>query len=545
MKKMRSILCLLMAVLMLFALTACGGGKTDGGKTPSGEDASAKFNPGPKGDEKITLRIGTTGYLGRFLSGLAPEESHSACNAVFDSIFRVDPWTKQIKSDVLDDWYWEDEHHFIMKLHDGVYFSNGQKATSEDLLFSYENHQERGSNYLSGMYLDLDKCEIVDDMTVRFYCEQQNTRISTAYIHLYCKSWSREVGWDSPEWYYPVASGAYYVKEYVADDYMVLHVRDDYWKHSIDEYYVEEYYYKYYPEAATLFMELELGNLDLCVIQSTDYSRYMSEDNSDKNYNVVLDATGSTMYMNFGFKDHDIWYNKDLRLAFAYGINWEEVGMLTLGDFYVANNGFAPKESPSYYDAGTREYDPEKAAEYLKKAGYEPGELSLKACMMDNASYKNFGQAVKYYIEKMGVNIDIQYADVSASIANWVQGGYNNDINLLFAAGGDARQCVTGSLNQANLWPGVTFAYVDDDHFQELYAKLCDPNTTQEDIYKYEKEIQQYIFDECLIIPFAEMNSAFGYDQRVIGPEMVKAITFSNRYQLTELGLRSNWERYQ
>ena len=72
MKKMRSILCLLMAVLMLFALTACGGGKTDGGKTPSGEDASAKFNPGPKGDEKITLRIGTTGYLGRFLSGHMP-----------------------------------------------------------------------------------------------------------------------------------------------------------------------------------------------------------------------------------------------------------------------------------------------------------------------------------------------------------------------------------------------------------------------------------------------------------------------------------------
>ena len=159
MKKMKKLLCLLLALAMLFALTACGG-KSDGGNSDGKADGGSqenKFNPGPKGDEKITLRIGTTGYLGRFLSGLAPEESHSACNAVFDSIFRVDPWTKQIKSDVLDDWYWEDEHHFIMKLHDGVYFSNGQKATSEDLLFSYQNHEERGSNYLSGMYLDLDK----------------------------------------------------------------------------------------------------------------------------------------------------------------------------------------------------------------------------------------------------------------------------------------------------------------------------------------------------------------------------------------------------
>jgi ABC-type transport system substrate-binding protein len=187
MKTMKKLLCLLMAIVMVLAVTACGSdSKPSDNQTQSAaegkenSDSASEGAAAPTGDEKITLRIGTTGYLGRFLSGLAPEESHSACNAVFDSIFRVDPWTKQIKSDVLDDWYWEDEHHFIMKLHDGVYFSNGQKATAEDLLFSYENHEERGSNYLSGMYLDLDKCEILDDFTVSFYCEQQNTRIRTA-----------------------------------------------------------------------------------------------------------------------------------------------------------------------------------------------------------------------------------------------------------------------------------------------------------------------------------------------------------------------------
>lgn len=542
MKKMRPILCALLAVAMLLTLVGCGDKTPAVSGNATESSSSANSSTTQPTDEKITLRIGVTGYLGRFLSGLAPQESHSACNAVFDSIFRVDPWTKQWKSDVLDDWYWEDDHFFVMKLHDGVIFSNGQKATSEDLLFSYENHLERGSNYLSGMHLDLDKSEIRDEFTVALWCEYANTAIF-APIHLYCKSWSREVGWDSPEWYYPVASGAYYVKEYVADDYMILHLRDDYWKHSPDEYYVEEYYYKYYPEASSLYMELELGNLDLCAIETTDYSRYMRENDDSRHYNVVLDPTGSTMYMNFGFKDNDIWYNKDLRLALAYGINWEEVGMLMTGDFYVANNGFAPKSSPSYYDAGTRSYDPELAAEYLEKAGYKPGELSLKACMMDVAYYKNFGQAITYYLDQMGINIDIQYADVSASIANWVQGGYNNDINLLFAAGGASQENVKGSLNQAHLWPGVTWAYVDDDHFQELYAKLTDPLATQDEIYENEKEIQQYIFDECLIIPICEMNAAFGYNSDILTPELVQAITFSNRYQLTELGLKSAWER--
>ena len=551
MKKLRPLISVLLILVMLFALTACG--SKGGSEAPaassspasSGSDAPSSSAPGssapaPNGDEKITLRIGTTGYLGRFLSGLAPEESHSACNAVFDSIFRVDPWTLEIKSDVLDDWYWEDENHFVMKLHDGVYFSNGVKATSEDLLFSYTNHLERGSNYLSGMYLDFDKTEIVDEFTVRFYCEQQNIRIGSAYIHLYCKSWSEEVGWDSEEWYHPVASGAYECVEYVYDDHMVLKLRDDYWKHSYDEYYVDEYYYKYYPEAATLYMELELGNLDLCVIQATDYTRYMSENDTSRNYNVVLDSTGSTMYMNFGFKDNDIWYNKDLRLAIAYGVDWNELGQLMMGDFWIPNNGFAPKDSPSYFDAGTWTYDPDKAVEYLQKAGYGPGELTVQACFMDNAAYKNFGQGMTYYLEKIGVNVDFQYADVSAAIANWIVPG-GNDINLLFAAGGAAQQNVIGSLNQANLWPGVSFAYVDDAHFQEIFAKLYDPTISIEEYRQLEHELQQYIYDEALIMPICEYVQAFGYNSDILNPELVKAITFSNRYQLTELGLKSAW----
>lgn len=553
MKKMRRLLSLLLVVVMLFTLTACGGGKTsddaDTGTDTGADDGEILGADIPEdtsaaiGDEKITVRIGVTGYLGRFLSGLAPQESHSACNAVFDSIFRIDPFTKERKSDVLEEWYWEDDNHFVMKLIDGVYFADGTKATSEDLLYSYQHHEERGSSYLSGTYIELDKCEIVDELTVRMYVSQKSVGIMSTF-HLYSKAWSEAHPWDSEDWYYPMASGAYEVTEYVVDDYMVLTLRDDYWKHSYDEYYVKEYYYKYYPDASTLYMELELGNIDLCAIQSTDYTRYKSEDNSDKNYNVLLDPTGGTYYMNFGFKDNEIWYNKDLRLALAHGIDWESVGILVCGDLYTGNNGFAPLTSPSYYDAGTREYNPELAKEYLAKAGYEPGELKLKCCMMDTAAYKNFGQAITYYLTEMGIEIEIQYADVSASIANWLEVG-NNDINLMFAAGGAAEENVRGSLNQVHLWPGVSWAYVDDAHFQELYAKLLDPSATQDELYAVEKEIQQYIYDECLICPFAEYNGAFGYNSDMFPPELIQAITFSNRYQLTELGLKENWERYQ
>lgn len=541
MKKIRTLLSLLLVAVMLFSMTACGN-KTDDTKQPDNSQNTNGDNSQPELPEgKIKLRIGASGSLGRFLGGVAPEENHSACNAVFDTILRRDPFTMRVKSDCLEDWYWEDENHFIMKLKDGVMFSNGVKATAEDLLFSYTSHEERGSNYLNDLYIDFDKTEIRDDLTVAFYVTQQNARIAETGFMLICKSWAQEVGWDSELWYTPVTSGPYECVEYVHDDYMVLRLRDDYWGGSTDDYYVEEYFWKYYPDTTTLFMELELGNIDLCSITAADYSRFLKEGDKDSGVAVCMNSTGTTLYMNFGYKNNDIWYNQTLREAIAHGVNWDELGQLMMGDLYSWNNGFAALDGPSYYDAGTWEYDPDLARQLLAECGYGPDNpLTVQSTLMDTPDYKNFGQGITFYLEDIGVKCDFQYADVSASIADWIVPG-GNDINLMYSPSGNARKDVRGTLSQAAIWPGVSFTYVDDEHFQELYAKLADPNSTQDELWETDHEIQQYIFDKALIMPICEYNMAFGYNSNLLTPEVFTPIAFAARFMLRDLGLKSTW----
>lgn len=532
MKKAKSILCLLLVVVLALSLCACGSSSTkDDGKK---DDAA-------KADDQITLRLGLTGHLGGFLEGLTPMECHSACAAIYDAVFRIDPWTYTVVSDCLEDWHWEG-NYFVLKLFDNIYFNTGVKADAEDLWFSYWNHQERGSNYLTSMELDWDKSEIRDDLTVAFYCNTPNRAIEETVIHLMSKDFADEVGsYDSEKWYYPACSGPYEVADYAYDDHITLKLRDNYWKHPVDDYKIKEYDITYYTDASSLYMELELGNIDLCEILGADYARYNSSDDASRKYNVYLDSTGACMFLNFGFRDNDIWYNKDLRTAIAYAINWPEMGQLITTDLYKAANSFVPSDSPSYYDAGDWEYNPDKAVEYLKKAGYGPGELTVKLCAMDTPKYKAFGQGLTYYLTNIGVNLDIQYADVSAAIANWLVQG-NNDMNLKYNSGGSTQHNLYQSCNESSWEQGVSWTYIPDEHYQEMFDILEDPSVSYEDKIQTEKDMQKYLHDEVLALPICEYATAFGYNSDMLSEKLVDHITYGVSYQLQVLGLKSSWE---
>ena len=549
MKKVKIVFSILLGLAMAFSMFACG---TDSSTTgPSaGTSASTAETPtsaAPEGsastssDDGITVRIGVTGYLGRFLAGIAPSECHSACDAVFDTIFKTDAITRETKSDVLQDWYWESDNVFIMEMYDNIYFSNGDKATADDLLFSYVSHKERGSNYLNNMFIDWDKTAVRDDLTVAFYVTQKNHSMDIMSIYLIDKSWSEQVGWDSEEWYYPVSSGPYMCVDYAYDDHITLQLRENYWARDISDYYVKEYDIKYYADVSTMYMDLELGNIDFCEVGSADYSRFLKSGDEEEGFNVILKSNGVVQYFNLAYLDNPIWENENLRMAVAYGINWPELGQLMNGDMYSPANSVTPSSSSVYVDVGTREYDPDKAIEYLRKAGYAEGQLTLKAFLMDTPIYKAFGQGVTYYLDKIGINTSVDYGDVSTAIANWIVPG-NNDFGLLYSIGGSSTVAVQDSIQQAGEKTGVSWTYVDDDQFQKYYGVFLYQWEDKDLVKQTAKDIQQYIYDNALILPIAESVSTIGYRTDLMTEDQINTYLFTiGQYQLSTLGLNDAW----
>jgi len=555
MKSKRIAVSLLLIAAIVFALFACGKEETPSAasseapaasdtsntaapaSTPDSAETTAAIPTPEISDGQISLTIGVTGYLGRFLSGLSPADNQSACEAVFDFVFQIDPKTKEIYSDTLEEYHWDDDTHLTLTLKDGIYFSNGDKATSEDLLFSYMQHLERGSAFVRNMLLVPDGCKIIDDFTIQLELERKDPGVLITPIYLYSKKWADSVGWDSEEWYKPVGSGPYYVAEYVYDDYMILRLRDEYWARSVDDYYINEYVIKYYADSSTLYMALERGDIDCCGVDGTDYGSVLKE--GGDGFNVVTKSNGVTYNFYFGYQEFPEWKNKSLRLAVAYGVNWEELGQLVNGDLYVPANSTTPTSGPYYYDPGTREYNIDLAKQYLEEAGYAPGELTLGCFLSDQQ--KTFGEAIKYYLDEIGINTDIQYGDSSAMLSAWTTLGSGVDFCMHMNVKGspDFNPAISTAL--LPIREGVTFGYVDDEKAQELYAKMSTSFDSTDTAYRKQvaADFQQYIYDEALIVPFAEYVSAFGYRTDKLTAEQINDIVLNaSQIQLSKLGLR-------
>ena len=491
---------------------------------PAASAASLKcFTPAAEGSgykyDNITVGIG---MWGRFLAGLSPTECDAACSLVFDVIFKTDPITKEIKSDILEDWYMEDDTTLIMKMKDGVYFSNGDKATAEDLLFAYSNHVERGSNYMDNLKIDFDNCEIVDELTLKMKFEKfYSSFYNNTTIYLLDKSWSEEVGWDSMDWYAPVGSGPYACTEYAQEDHMTFVARDDYWNNE-DPIVVKQWTLKYYSDSKTMTLALENGDIAMCRVYDSDYSSYVQNNGADNPVGYVMEPfhAGVITRLMFSFIDTDVFYDKNVRAAFAYGINWDELGEIVSGELYEPARSYVSVDSPEFVDVGRYEYDLDKAIGLLKEAGYdESNPLVLSTFQMDTPWYKDICEAFQFYASQMGVQVNLEFGDVSAALTEWFK-DTGTDFGFLYNNLGSLGGQLNQSMDAASNPTAVSFAYIDDPKFLELYdgaAYSPDP----EEALKLSQECQQYMHDEYLSIPIAESMFVIGYNTNVLTSEMI------------------------
>jgi ABC-type transport system substrate-binding protein len=562
MKKFKTLLCIPLAAILVFSLAACGdktGSETGTGTTPgtapgtetettSGGESD---NTGSNLDEYVTRTVGTNSYLGRFLAGINPAESWMGCDALFDTVFRPDPETKQRFSYVLKSWEWEDDTTLVMYMRDDIYFSNGENATAEDLIFSYKSHVDRGSNYLNDFGIIWEETVARDNYTAQFKLEKPYVLFLNTSIYLIDKSSSEERGWDSMLWYTdPITSGPYKVKEYVTDDYFVLESRgDDYWfAKELGAAYVDEWKIKYYGDDATLFMALETGDVDLAVVSAANYARYEKEGDHGDGYTAEKYADGSVLQFCFNFQDaikgpdgQAIWYNKNLREALAIGIDWAVVGQNAMGAMYMEARSIAPTSSPDFLDVGPYEYNPEKAMEILAAEGYGPGNpLKIHSVTMDNQMLHDAFETFEYYASLIGVEATFEFKDTSAALGDWLSPS-NVDYGFWWAVNGSPTSELRQSISEAWDPNGVRFDYVDDAQFLEYFEVLL-RSTDSAAIHQAGLDIQSYMHDNFLYVPTTEISSACGWRNDKFTAEQIAKFRVSNdNYQLSRLGLASSW----
>ena len=491
-----------------------------------------------------SLTVGVSGGLGRFLAGLSPTESLTGCDAVFDTVFRWDPVNKEVISNILSSWEWEDDNTFIMHMRDDVYFSNGDNATAEDLVFSYLSHIERGSNYVNNANLVVDECIVRDTLTAQFKLEAPYSAFPYLRVYLIDKSWSQGLadGWDSEEWYNPVGSGPYSVEEWVNDSHMVLKSRgDDYWYKDDGPIVIDEMTIKSYPDQSTLYMALETGEVDVAgSVGAINYANFM--DNGGDGFDVTTTKTGGIDYFCFGFRTTDKFEDVRVREAIALGVKWDEVGVAAYGPFYSEAKSVASVINPDYIEVGTYEYNPERAKELLAEAGYGPDNpLTISTTSMQGPFYEDSFQVFEFYASQIGIVATCEFVDVSTAIGAWISPDGGCEFNFWSSVFGAPGGILTYSLGWIDDENGVFFLLMTDPEFLRLYEQI---KTATEDSVRSEatRELQQYAYDGFWRIPVSEETIAFGWRTETLTKEQVDAIAISGNFlQVSRLALESFW----
>jgi len=308
-----------------------------------------------------------------------------------------------VGSDLAESWTQPDPNTWIFKIRKGVVCHNGETLDAEDVVFSLNRVKDPETKSAGAGFLKGVEIEYVDQYTVKITTENPYApllvNLSRYEMGITDKNTVLKYGDDFAK--VAIGSGPFKLKNRVPGTVTV---------ERFDDYYGEkpklkEIIFRAIPEAATRVIELESGNVDiLAQLPPEEYKRL------EKNKNIIVFRNPSNVTIFFGLnRSVKPMENKLVRQAFNYAIDKQAVINSASGGFGQPSRGplspmiwgFDNTIKPIY------PYNPEKAKDLLKKAGYPNG---FKCTIMTDARTirKTSAELIQAYLSEVGVQAEIQ-----------------------------------------------------------------------------------------------------------------------------------------
>lgn len=435
---MKKLLALLLAICMVFALVACGDAKTEpeaAAEAAPAEAPAAEAAPAAEEPAEAAVHTLTVGTLDA-ADGFDPTVN-SNCGLglllVYDTVLYRDPETGDIHPMIAESYEYTDETTLVLQIRDNVYFSNGEKLTPEDVLFSLWRFVYVNDQFNSGYNnIDFDNCVIDGNtLTLKLFDSAPNllNQLSNdRWASVLCKSYVESSG-DDAFWDKPVGTGPYVCLENVNGSHSTYERRDDYWGEMPEAQTVT---IRHYAELTTMMVDFENGVLDLAL------------DVGETDYKLAVDGSYGDDVVGKLFPTYDVlavtlpeyvplFDNENVRKAIALALDTEAITYAVYGDLgTVADSSLIP--GVQYYKSvGVNEYDPDQARALLEQEGYKAGDISLLCLFPAMPANEATGTIVQQMLSEVGINLSVETGDFATVIPRLM----NNECELgIFGTGG-------------------------------------------------------------------------------------------------------------
>ena len=539
---MRKVGSLLLAVLMVLSLAACGKTPAEPTQTPSTQPSTE--TPTTEATEPAptyaidTLTVGTTAAIETAVFG---EYNFDMLASGVSELPLVYQDTKGEYHPLLATYATEDAATWTYTIQDGMTWSDGEPVTAEDILFTLQYDQANGSaNFeaqtgedgkvteakYTGYTLSDDKMSIsltLASPNVRELSNMTSFRIMPKHVYEDKDTVTEAEG--------RITCGPYVLESFNKEAGTITFAVNEYYPQKPN---VEKIVYQLFGNEDTMYLALQQGDIDMVWAYSAGVAgTYQDVLSTDTNVSLVNVAAANAPAVLAFNNAKGLFSDENLRQAVSYALNYEEFKTY-FGSAYaeIPNRGFVPSTTVGYTDTEKLTTDTAKADEYMKAAGYTEKNADGFYVNADGAAaaftltvnaaketHVGYAEMIKTQLETFGIQVNLDAVDKDAYNAKTSNKFSENNITMEAAIYG----YTAAGMGMGN---GLGSIYVDGNHavqggcqvFDEAFSSILDElkaAKTIEEYYTGAAKLQDYYAAHMPLIALYWDNMMLAYSSKL------------------------------
>jgi peptide/nickel transport system substrate-binding protein len=417
---------------------------------------------------------------------------------------------------------------YDFELRQGVKFHNGDPFTAEDVKFSFERYKGTGAPELKKK---IKAVEVVNPHQVRFQLHEPWPDFLTFYA-----TPATGVGWIVPKNYteklgsekfkeQPVGLGPYRFVSYQPGVELVLEANTDYWRKTPN---IKRLVMKSVPDATTRLAMLKKQEADVTYGLYGALGEEVKRDPNLKLEPVVLPGTQWVVFTE-QYDAKSPWADKRVRLAANHAINRQAINEAETLGHSVLSGSIIPRKFDGSLPLEAYAYDPKKAKQLLKEAGYANG-FDAGDCAVDNV-YTGVVEAILNDFAAVGIRAKVRPMERAAH-----QAAHREKTHKYLAFQGSGAFGNAASRLDAFVQSKGSQSWLKDAEIDAWFAQQA----VERDRQKRQailSQIQQKLYDEASFIPIWELGflCASGPRVAVSGLSLIPLFAYSGPYEDLQL----------
>ncbi len=513
---MKKLMTVLLCILLVASLAACGGGggSTSGGGSSSGGDAPATSDGGPKvGGTYIIPQDAEPSTMNP--DAISDDYNYPIVQNLFPRLYKLNNAFQAIPDLATSYDVSDDALTYTFHLRDNAVWTDGEKVTSEDVLYTFNEIIDKEYAFAS-VFQYVDEINAPDDYTVEFKMNEADgsflSNLSWYGTFILPKHVLEGTDWLTNDDFSnnPVTCGPFKFEAWNKGTDIQIVRDDNYWgEHPA---YLDRVIYTVIADLSTMYqawLNDEVDEIGAYAIPANELDGIIAD---TEKYYTVEQVWPSPWYITFNIKDGP-FADPKVREAIAYGVDRQDVSTKATGGYKPPNDHFIPDnyEDAVNDDAKQPEYDVAKAQSLLEEAGYtkDANGYYFETTFTVMSGFDDFCKVIADHMEKMGIKVTLDVLDFDI----WSEKVMDNYDFQITALGGFQGPDVLGTTRRWTTTGSTNIPQYSRPEVDEL-AKKATLAATDEERNGYIKEVQKYLREDIpqiLIVNYADYQPFKNY----------------------------------